>query len=127
MKKIITGVALFALGTGFGVTLSNVGAAEQAAKPAFLVVSSDRHPGADYGPYQAAAGPLARAAGLSMVATSQAPEVLEGNWPYGNVAIEQFASMAALKSFWYSDGYQTAKKLREGLADVHFIVAVEGD
>ena len=34
--------------------------------------------------------------------------------------------MAVLKEFWYSDGYQEAKKLREGLSKVNFIVAVEG-
>jgi uncharacterized protein (DUF1330 family) len=62
-----------------------------------------------------------------MIATSQAPEVLEGNWPYGNVAIERFDSMQALREFWYSDGYQEAKKLREGLSTINFIVAVEGD
>jgi uncharacterized protein (DUF1330 family) len=130
MKKLITGMALFALGTGFGITLAGLNAAEQAAKPAFLIVSADRNAGvsnADYAPYQQAAGPLARAAGLSMVATSQAPEVLEGEWPYGNVALEQFASMEALREFWYSEGYQEAKKLREGLSKINFIVAVEGD
>ena len=34
--------------------------------------------------------------------------------------------MKALKDFWYSDGYQKAKKLREGVAKINFIVALEG-
>lgn len=130
MKKILSGSILFVLGAVFGLTLSGVWAADESPRPAFLIVSADRNTGvsnADYAPYQQAAGPLARAAGLSMVATSQAPKVLEGNWPYGNVAIEQFASMDALESFWYSDAYQNAKKLREGLSTINFIVAVEGD
>lgn len=130
MKKLFGGSALFLLGILCGVSLSGVRAAEDSPRPAFLIVSADRNAGvsnADYAPYQQAAGPLARAAGLSMVATSQAPEVLEGNWPYGNVAIERFSSMAALRDFWYSDGYQQAKKLRAGLSTINFIVAVEGD
>ena len=53
--------------------------------------------------------------------------VLEGEWPYDEgILIEKFTSMAALRAFWYSDGYQEAKKLREGALKVNFIVAVEG-
>lgn len=130
MIKILGGTCLFALGALLGATVSVVRAAEDNPRPAFLIVSADRNAGidnADYAPYQQAAGPLARAAGLAMVATSQSPEVLEGNWPYGNVAIERFSSMQALRDFWYSEGYQEAKKLREGLSTINFIVAVEGD
>jgi len=130
MKKILGGSMLFVLGSVFGLTLSGVWAADESPRPAFLIVSADRNTGVsneDYAPYQQAAGPLARAAGLSMVATSQTPEVLEGTWPYGNVALEQFASMEALKEFWFSDDYQAAKKLREGLSTINFIVAVEGN
>ena len=35
--------------------------------------------------------------------------------------------MDVLKEFWYSDDYQAAKKLREGLATVNFISAIEAD
>ncbi|NQV68633.1 MAG: DUF1330 domain-containing protein [Pseudohongiella sp.] len=127
MKKTIAYLIIFALGIGFGASLTIAGAAENADKPAYLIVSSDRLPGADYGPYSRAAGPLAREAGLEMVATAQPPLVLEGNWPYKNIALEVYPSMDALKEFWYSEGYQTAKKLREGLSTVNFIVAVEAD
>ena len=45
--------------------------------------------------------------------------VLEGEWPYDEgIVIERFRSMKALKEFWYSDGYQEAKKLREGVAKI---------
>ena len=40
--------------------------------------------------------------------------------------IERFRSMKALKEFWYSEGYQEAKKLREGVVKINFIVALEG-
>ena len=42
------------------------------------------------------------------------------------VIIERFRSMQALKDFWYSDGYQEAKKLRKGVAKLNFIIALEG-
>ncbi len=127
MRKLFSGLLIFTLGIGLGISLSAAGAAEQSAKLAYMIVSSDRKPGADYGPYSAAAGPLAREAGLQMLATSKPPLVLEGNWPYRNVTLEVYPSMDALKEFWYSDAYQSAKQLREGLSTVNFIVAIEAD
>lgn len=126
MKKIFSALAIFILGLGLGASISLVGAAENSAKPAYLVVSSERHPGADYGPYSRAAGPLARDAGMQYLAPAQEPVVLEGEWPFKNMTLEVYPSMQALTDFWYSDSYQAAKKLREGLATVNFIVAVEG-
>ena len=87
MKKSVAYLSVFAAGIIIGASISVVGAAENTAKPAYLIVSSDRNPGADYAPYSAAAGPLAREAGLQMVASSQAPVVLEGNWPYKNLTL----------------------------------------
>ena len=127
MHKTLTYFTIFALGIGFGATITLAGAAEEATKPAYMIVSSDRNPGADYGPYSRAAGPLARSAGLQMLASAQEPLVLEGNWPYKNVVLEVYPSMEVLKEFWYSDDYQAAKKLREGLATVNFIIAIEAD
>lgn len=128
MKFRFALLGIFAFGITVGLLSHDTIFAQQ--PPAFLIVAADRNAGitaSDYAPYQQAAGPLATAAGLSMVATSQAPEVLEGNWPYGNVAIERFDSMQALREFWFSEGYQEAKKLREGLSTINFIVAVEGN
>jgi len=130
MKTTPIALALFLLGLLAGSSMTLAIAAQEATAPAFLIVAADRNPeisDADYGPYRQAAGPLANAAGLSMTATSQEPQVLEGAWPYGNVAIERFSSMQALREFWFSDAYQQAKKLREGLSTINFIVAVEGN
>lgn len=44
-----------------------------------------------------------------------------------NKTLEVYPSMDALKQFWYSDAYQQAKKLREGLSTVNFIMAIEAD
>ena len=127
MKTALTYFTIFALGIGLGTTITIAGAAEDAPKPAYLIVSSDRNPGADYGPYGRAAGPLAAAAGLQMLASAQEPLLLEGNWPYKNIVLEVYPPMDVLKEFWYSDDYQAAKKLREGLATVNFIIAIEAD
>jgi uncharacterized protein (DUF1330 family) len=52
--------------------------------------------------------------------------VLEGEWPYeGFFIIEKYPSMEALKTFWYSPGYQEAIKLRQGFRKTNFIIAVE--
>lgn len=130
MQHKLAYLVIFIIGLGTGASLSRVGAAENAPQPAYLIVSSDRNSGvsgADYAAYQQAAGPLARAAGLAMTASAQQPVVFEGTWPYQTVAIERFDSMDTLKAFWYSDAYQSAKKLREGLSTVNFIVGVEGN
>jgi hypothetical protein len=51
----------------------------------------------------------------------------QGEWPFeGTFMIERFNSLQAVLDFWYSSGYQEAKKLREGLVDVDFLIAVEG-
>ena len=135
MKKIISYVLTLTIGILSGASISLVGAQEEsranasATKMAYLIVSSDRLPGVtneDYAPYRQAAGPLAQAAGINVLAPAQEPLVLEGAWPHKDVIIETFPSMDALKTFWYSEGYQSAKKLREGLAKVNFIMAVEG-
>lgn len=127
MKKIASYLIIFIIGIGFGSSISLVGAAEEAVKPAYLIVSSDRKPDSDYGPYSAAAGPLAQEAGMQMVARGKEPLVLEGNWPYKTITLETYPSMEAVKEFWYSDDYQEAKKLREGLSNVNFILAIESD
>lgn len=135
MQKIIPYAFTLTLGIFLGVSISFVVAQEGAqtnqseTKLAYLIVSSDRLPGItdeDYTPYRQAAGPLARTAGINVVASAQEPLVLEGAWPHKNVIIETFPSMDALKKFWYSDAYQAAKKLREGLSRVNYIIAVEG-
>ena len=80
--------------------------------------------------YRQAAGPLAMAAGYQQLATQPTKatvQVLEGQWPYeGFVTLEKFTSMKDLLSFWNSDGYQSAKKLRADAIKMDFIIAVEG-
>jgi uncharacterized protein (DUF1330 family) len=97
-------------------------------KPAYLVASSRPIQPEKMGPYRAAAGPLARAAGLEILASGDpTAHLLEGKWPHvGGLTIERYRSMDDLLKFWNSPGYQEAKKLRAGLSEMNFIVALEG-
>jgi uncharacterized protein (DUF1330 family) len=104
------------------------GGAQAGPRPAYLVVSSRPIQPDKMGPYRAAAVPLARAAGMEMLASGDpATHVLEGKWPHaGALSIERYRSMDELMKFWNSAGYQEAKKLRAGLSEMNFIVAIEG-
>ena len=122
----VTVLIAFAGGFGFAQARSIEPASDP---PAYLVVSSRVLDADAMGKYGEAAGPLAQLAGIEMVAGSPDPTVtvLEGSWPYEEgIVIEKFRSMDALKNYWYSDGYQHAKTLREGALKVNFIVAVAG-
>ena len=119
---------LCAYAIGFA-TARTTKVAEEVAPPAYIVVSSKLIKPDAIGPYLAAAGPLAQAAGIEILGRSSDSEllVLEGEWPYEEgITIERFRSMKALKEFWYSEAYQEAKKLRDGVAKINFIVALEG-
>lgn len=123
-------VAIGAIAFVAGFSLAGGTHAQQETEPpGYIVVSASSTPTNPeaMGAYRAAAGPLAVAAGLEVVARSPKVTVLEGEWPYEEgITIEKFRSMAAVLEFWYSDAYQEAKKLREGASKVNFIVAVEG-
>lgn len=99
--------------------------------PAYLLAVGTRlKPPEALAEYRKAAGPLAMAAGYQQLATQPdkaSVHVLEGQWPYeGFVTLEKFTSMKDLLSFWNSEGYQSAKKLRKDAIKMDFIIAVEG-
>lgn len=94
--------------------------------PAYMIVSGTVVDPDGLGPYVRKAGPLAQAAGIQVLARGNV-RVFEGEWHHPQVVtIEKFDSMSALEAFWNSEGYQEAKKLREGKFVADFIVAVEG-
>jgi uncharacterized protein (DUF1330 family) len=96
-------------------------------KPAYLVASWDvLHPD-QLKPFIDAAVPLARRAGFEPIAAGT-PEVLEGAWPNkGVVIVQKYTSMRALEAFWRSPEHTGAKRLRKGLVDSHFVIAIEGE
>ena len=95
-------------------------------KPIYLVVSAEVRNEEALEPYRQQAVPLAEAAGLEILGSSEV-ELMEGEWDhFPALTLEKFDSKAALHKFWYSAEYQQVKKLREGHLDIQFIVAVEG-
>ena len=98
---VASATAALAFVGGFGLARAT-SAQTESAPPAYLLVSSKVLDPDAMRPYRAAAGPLAAAAGLEIVAGRPDPTVtvLEGEWPYEEgLVIEKFSSMAALKSF----------------------------
>ena len=123
--------ALISNGNSGIVSNAKVGEASAPADPpAYLMAVGTRlKPPEALAAYRQAAGPLAMAAGYQLLATQPSKanvQVLEGQWPYqGFVTLEKFTSMKDLMSFWNSDGYQSAKKLRADAIKMDFIIAVE--
>ncbi|MCZ6659690.1 MAG: DUF1330 domain-containing protein [Gammaproteobacteria bacterium] len=125
MQKLTNRATGYLLVLIAGVVLGASVTAANEQKAAYVIVSGTVLDADGMGPYREKAGPLARAAGISVLARSEAT-LLEGEWPHPpTITIEKFDSMQALKDFWYSDGYQEAKKLRDGKFKADFIVAVE--
>jgi uncharacterized protein (DUF1330 family) len=124
--------ALISSGNGSAVSTAKAADISAAADaPAYLLAVGKRlKPPEALAAYRQAAGPLAMAAGYQQLATQPSKanvQVLEGQWPYeGFVTLEKFTSMKDLLSFWNSDGYQSAKKLRADAIKMDFIIAVEG-
>ena len=73
--------------------------------------------------YQAIAGPLATSMGGYRPLAYAAPEMIEGKSPsQGSLFIERYDSLEGLKAFINSDEFREAKKLRDQVADVHFML-----
>ena len=139
LRRAILPLATFLCGAVFGsIATSEMSAATsersaeaapQVAPPGYIIgitraATSDPNALAAYG---RAARPLAAEAGMSYLARGPEVHVLEGEWPFeGSFMIEQYTSLQSILDFWYSPGYQEAKKLREGLVDIDFLIAVEG-
>ena len=78
--------------------------------------------------YQKIAIPLAEAAGLEVVASTDKPIVLEGEWPFkGSIAIERFSSIQALNQYRHSPEYQRAMAIRDQSATVECAIVVQGE
>ena len=127
-------VLMLATGLALGLLWPSV-AQEQSPPPtgeplAYVLVSGRVVDDTGLAAYGEAAGPLAQAAGINVVARAETANVrvMEGEWPYadGFVAIETFRSMDEFTAFWNSPGYQEAIELRKGKVELDFVVAVEG-
>ena len=124
---------MFFLGTIFGLLLSGLvvtAIANTQTEKAYLVVSGELLTDEGMEAYREKAGPVAQKAGIKIIARNEqvdSDSLLEGDWEHdGFLAIEEFSSMYALKTFWFSPEYQEAIKLRQGKVKLDFVVAVKG-
>jgi uncharacterized protein (DUF1330 family) len=93
--------------------------------PAYVIVETDIHDPEQYEHYKAASPAAVAAGGGRFVARGGELAVLEGDWHPTRLVILEFEDLEAVKSWYGSSGYQAAKKLRDGAADLR-MVAVEG-
>jgi uncharacterized protein (DUF1330 family) len=76
--------------------------------------------------YRAIAEPLAHRAGGYVPIAFGEPGMIEGDVPAsGLLFIERYDSMEGLNAFIQSEEFQQAKKLRDQVADVHFMLTLE--
>lgn len=98
--------------------------------PAYMIISVNEINPDKMEPFKKATRPIVQSVGgaeLLAVSPQNNIEVLEGKFDYpGLLLIEKFESMDAIKSYWYSDAYAEAKKLRAGHAEANFFIAIEG-
>lgn len=95
--------------------------------PAYLVAGWKINSPDKLGPFGEQVVPLANKAGYELLGIKE-PQLLEGEWPYpGVVIVQRYRSMAALKTFWNASKHDDVIKLREGLIDSYFVIAIEGE
>ncbi len=73
--------------------------------------------------YQAIAGPLAAKSGGYVPLAHSMPNMIEGEVPNdGSFFIERYDSLEGLMAFVNSEEFKEAKKFRDEIADVHFMM-----
>jgi uncharacterized protein (DUF1330 family) len=100
----------------------------ESEKPAYMLASVNVVKPDEMGPYMQKCGPMFEAAGIEVVAlgVGSGLQLLEGEWPYeGSLMLYKCGSMDSLLQFWNSPEYQEAIKLREGIVESNFTVAIE--
>lgn len=80
--------------------------------PAYMIFDLKITEPALWAEYQQMAGPLLIAAGGRFLASSPAPEVLEGDWSPATLSLVEFPSLEAARTFYNSPAYQATIPLR---------------
>jgi uncharacterized protein (DUF1330 family) len=93
--------------------------------PAYVVIETDIHDPEQYEKYKAVSPGAVAAGSGRFLARGGATAVLEGDWDPPRIVILEFPDLETAKTWYASEGYQEAKKLREGAARLN-MVAVEG-
>jgi uncharacterized protein (DUF1330 family) len=104
------------------------GFSSPAGRSAFIVGSVNILAPEKLGPYRERATALAKKSGYHVIGSGvvgENAELLEGEWPEGRlVFVEEFASMADLHAFTNAPEMEEIKKLREGLVEVDYMIAI---
>jgi uncharacterized protein (DUF1330 family) len=93
--------------------------------PAYVIVETDIHDHDQYEQYKAASPAAVAGGGGRFVVRGGELAVLEGDWQPSRLVVLEFESLEAAKRWYDSPGYQEAKRLRDGAANLN-MVAVEG-
>jgi uncharacterized protein (DUF1330 family) len=93
--------------------------------PAYVIVETIVTDPEQYERYKEAAPPAIAAFGGRYLARGGELALFEGDWDPARVVILEFPDLETAKSWYASEEYGEARKLREGAAKLH-IVAVEG-
>jgi len=98
-------------------------ATSEAAEPVYLIGAVTVNDNERLPDYQAIAGPLAAKAGGYVPLAHSMPSMIEGEIPTGgSYFIERYDSLEGLMKFVNSAEFQEAKKFRDEIADVHFMM-----
>lgn len=72
--------------------------------------------------YSRAAGASMAEGGAKALVADRQPDVLEGEWPATQTVVLEFESVEAARSWYTSDSYQAAAKLRQAAADTNAVI-----
>jgi uncharacterized protein (DUF1330 family) len=89
--------------------------------PAYVIAEIDVHDPEQYGAYTAAVPATLAAHGGRLVARSEAPTTLEGDWEPERLVLLEFADVDAAKRWYASSEYTQARGLREGAATLRLV------
>jgi uncharacterized protein (DUF1330 family) len=92
---------------------------------AYVIVETDVTDPKQYEQYKAASPAAIAAGGGRFLVRGGELAVLEGDWQPSRLVMLEFEDLEAAKSWYESQAYQEAKKLREGAANFRAI-AVQG-
>ena len=93
--------------------------------PAYVIIETDIHDPEQYERYKAASPAAVAGGGGRFLARGGELAVLEGDWDPARIVVLEFPDLDAAKRWYESPGYQEAKQLRDGAANLR-MVAVEG-
>jgi uncharacterized protein (DUF1330 family) len=92
---------------------------------AYVIIETDIHDPEQYERYKTASPDAVAGGGGRFLARGGELAVLEGDWNPPRIVVLEFPDLEAAKRWYDSPGYQEAKRLREGAANLR-MVAVEG-